>query len=206
MAPSPLMGPVARVSQSLFSPPFFIKSYTDQKRVCATKVGCTGEKNNLSTGLSVFYTFSSITHTNQLIMKIRLRRLDDAYHMEARNEAGNTVLSDGAESIGGHGAGMRPMEMFISSLGACSSIDVIHFLKKMRQGLEDISLDIDAERDPDNTPSLFTKVHIAYTLRGQLDEKKVKKAIGLSVDKYCSVARILEKTATITWSYTINPE
>ena len=138
-------------------------------------------------------------------MKITLKRLDDAYHMEATNEAGLSVQSDGAEKIGGHNRGMRPMEMLISSLGSCSSIDVINFLRKMRQPLQDIQLEIQAERDPDHTPSLFTSIHLAYHLFGNLDEAKAKKAISMSVDKYCSVARILEKTATITWSYTIYP-
>lgn len=136
-------------------------------------------------------------------MKIHLTRLDKAFHMQASNEAGNTVTSDGAESIGGSGQGMRPMEMLISSLGSCSAIDVIQFLKKMRQPLEHIELEIDAERDPDNVPSLFTRINLHYTLKGDLDPKKTEKAISLSVDKYCSVARILEKTAEISWSYTL---
>lgn len=136
-------------------------------------------------------------------MKIRLTRLDQAYHMQASNEAGNTLTSDGAESIGGSGQGMRPMEMLISSLGSCSAIDVIQFLKKMRQPLEHIELEIDAERDPDKVPSLFTKIHIHYLLKGALNPKKAEKAISMSVDQYCSVARILEKTAEISWSFEI---
>lgn len=134
-------------------------------------------------------------------MKIQLKRKDQAFHMEARNEAGNTVSSDGAEKIGGNGKGMRPMELLIASLGSCSAIDVIQFLKKMRQPLDHLEMEIEAERDPDNVPSLFTKVHIHYLLWGELDEKKVERAVKMSVDKYCSVARILEKTAEISWSY-----
>jgi putative redox protein len=136
-------------------------------------------------------------------MKIQLTRLDDAFHMQASNEAGNTVLTDGSEKIGGSGKGMRPMEMLIASLGSCSAIDVIQFLKKFKQPLEHIELEIDAERDPDNVPSLFTKVNIHYRLKGDLDPKRTEKAISLSVDKYCSVSRILEKTAKISWSYEI---
>lgn len=138
-------------------------------------------------------------------MKISLRRVDNAFQMEARNESDNTVSSDGSAAVGWHDLGMRFMEMFISALRACSSIDVISFLQKMRQPLKDIKVDIDAKRDPDSVPSLFTHVHIMYTLRGNLDKKKVEKAISLSVDQYCSVARILEKTSTITWACTIVP-
>ena len=108
-------------------------------------------------------------------MKISLRRVDDAFQMEARDESGHIVIADGSATIGGHGMGMRPMEMLISALGACSSIDVIHFLHKMRQRLKDIEVDIDAERDTDNVPALFTNVDITYMTKGNLDIKKVKK-------------------------------
>ncbi len=136
-------------------------------------------------------------------MKIQLTRLDQAFHMQASNEAGNTVLTDGSEKIGGTGKGMRPMEMLIASLGSCSAIDVIMFLKKFKQPLEHIELEIDAERDPDSVPSLFTKVNIHYRLKGELDPNRAEKAVSLSVDKYCSVSRILEKTAEISWSFEI---
>jgi len=151
------------------------------------------------------FTLLDLWVINEYTMKITLKRLDYAFHMEATNEAGHTVQSDGSEQIGGHNLGMRPMEMLISSLGSCSSIDVINFLRKMRQPLQDIRMEIQAERDTDNTPSLFTAVHLAYHLYGDLDAAKVEKAVSMSVDKYCSVARILEKTATITWSYQIHP-
>ena len=138
-------------------------------------------------------------------MKIEIKRLDQAYHLLASNENGNTVESDGAESIGGSGKGMRPMQMLLSSLGACSTIDVINFLRKQRQPLDDIRITLTGERDPDKVPSLFTDVHVHFELFGNLDEKKVAKALSLSMEKYCSVARILEKTATITWDFSINP-
>lgn len=138
-------------------------------------------------------------------MKIEIKRLDKAFHLQASNENGNTIESDGAESIGGSGKGMRPMQILLSSLGACSSIDVINFLQKQRQPLDDIRITLTGERDPDNVPSLFTEVHVHFELFGDLDEKKVEKAVSLSMEKYCSVARILEKTAKITWDFTITP-
>ncbi len=136
-------------------------------------------------------------------MQIEIKRLDDAFHLQATNESGNTVESDGAERIGGSGKGMRPMQMLLSSLGSCSAIDVINFLRKQRQPLADIKLTITGEREADQVPSLFTHVHVHYQLFGDLDEGKVQKAVALSMDKYCSVARILEKTAKITWDFEI---
>ena len=136
-------------------------------------------------------------------MKIEIKRLDDAFHLQATNESGLTIESDGAEAIGGHNRGMRPMQMVLSALGSCSAIDVLYLLRKQRQQLDDIRLIITAEREKDKTPSLFTDIHVHYKLYGPLDEKKVKRAVDLSMDKICSVKKILEKTANITWSWEV---
>jgi putative redox protein len=136
-------------------------------------------------------------------MKIKLKRLNDAVKMEALNDEGNSVVIDGAPSVGGTQAGMRPMQLLLAGLGGCSGIDVVDVLKKQRQNLEDIRIEINGEREDQPAPSVFTNIHVHYTLKGALDPEKVKRAIDLSLEKYCSVARILEKTAKITYSYEI---
>lgn len=136
-------------------------------------------------------------------MKVTIRRINDQVHLEAINEQGNRVQADGASHIGGQGLGMRPMEMLLSALGNCSAIDVIEFLRKMRQPLEKLEIEIDGTREEGKHPALFTDIHLHYKLTGDLDPKKVEKAIALSVDTYCSVARIVEKTAKISWSYSL---
>lgn len=137
-------------------------------------------------------------------MKITLKRLNDNYYMEAENEDGNTIRMDGSPAIGGENLGARPMQVLLMSLAGCSSIDVISILKKMKQEVTDYHVEVDAEREADVVPSLFTNIHLKYTLKGQnLEESKVRRAIELSADKYCSVSKILEPTARITWSYEI---
>jgi putative redox protein len=137
---------------------------------------------------------------------IELKRLNDAFHLEAANEIGNTVQIDAAPDIGGTNQGMRPMQMLLAVLGGCSTIDVISILKKQKQDVKDIRITVTGERDQDAIPSLYKDVHILFKLYGNLDEDKVRKAVSLSVDKYCSVARILEKTATITYGFEILAE
>lgn len=136
-------------------------------------------------------------------MKIELTRLDDAYHMLATNEDGNTVETDGSPKVGGSNQAMRPMQMLLSSLGACSSIDVIHLLTKQRQKIDDIKITLDGNRAEGEVPSLFTDINVHYRLYGDLDEKKVERAVTISGEKLCSVAKIIEKTAKITWSWEI---
>jgi putative redox protein len=136
-------------------------------------------------------------------MKITLKRLNEAVHFEAANEEGQSVQLDGSPDIGGVGLGMRPMQLVLAALASCSSIDVVVLLKKMRQPLEDLQLEVDGQRAVDEIPAVFRKIHMKFLLGGELDEEKVKKAISMSVEKYCSVAKMLEKTAEITWEYQI---
>ena len=141
--------------------------------------------------------------TKSILMKIELTRLDDAYHMLATNENGNTVETDGSPKVGGSNKAMRPMQMLLSSLGACSSIDVIHLLTKQRQQIDDIKISLEGNRAEGEVPSLFTDINVHYRLYGDLDEKKVERAVTISGEKLCSVAKIIEKTAKITWSWEI---
>lgn len=137
-------------------------------------------------------------------MKVELRRVNNAFHFEAVGAAGVPVQIDGSPDIGGVNAGARPMEMILMGLGGCSAIDIVLILQKQRQIIEDMSISIEAERVPDEIPSLFKTIHVHYTFKGDLQIEKVARAIELSMEKYCSVTAILNKTAIITHSFTVN--
>jgi len=123
--------------------------------------------------------------------------------MEARNEQGSAVHIDASPDIGGENLGMRPMQMLLAAMGGCSAIDIITILKKQRQELKDLKVTITGEREKDVVPSLYTDIHAHFRVYGNLDSDKVEKAVSLSVEKYCSVARTLEKTAKITYTFEI---
>ena len=95
-----------------------------------------------------------------------------------------------------------PMELVLMALGACTATDVVSVLKKKRQKLESLEVVCSGERAAE-PPTVWTKLEILYRLRGELDDGAVKHAIQLSEDKYCSVAAMLKKTATISWRYEI---
>src|SRR5688572_18720831 len=137
------------------------------------------------------------------MIKIELNRLNDGFHMEARNEQGSVVHIDASADIGGQNLGMRPMQMLLAAMGGCSVIDIINILKKQRQDLKDVKVTVTGEREKDAVPSLYTEVHVHFRLYGNLDKDKAEKAVSLSVEKYCSVAKTLEKTAKVTYSFEI---
>ncbi|GEM_PF-16402 len=136
-------------------------------------------------------------------MKIQLKRIDDAFHLEAANELGKTIQMDGAPKIGGSDKAPRPMEVLLMSMAGCSSMDVLDILKKQRQHVKDFRIEVDAEREKDKVPALFTNIHLHFYLTGDLDGKKVERAVRMSMETYCSVAKIVEKTARITWEWTV---
>jgi putative redox protein len=138
-------------------------------------------------------------------MKIELKRLDADFLMEATNESGNSFKMDASEQIGGKGTAMRPMQVLLASMGGCSSIDVISILRKQRQPLTDIQVILNGEREQGVEPSLFNDIHIHFKLFGDIDPAKAEIAVKLSMEKYCSVAKTLEKTAVIKHSFEIIP-
>lgn len=137
-------------------------------------------------------------------MQVELKRVDNDFHFEATGTSKVVVNIDGAPDIGGHNAGARPMEMILMGLGGCSAIDIILILKKQKQVVEDFKIIIDGEREAGAVPSVFKKIHMNFIFKGDLNSDKVKRAIDLSVEKYCSVGAMLNKTAEITYSFEIN--
>lgn len=136
-------------------------------------------------------------------MKITLKRLEEPFVLQAQNESGNYVNIDAAPDIGGKGTGARPMELLLMSLAGCTSIDVLSILRKQRQNVTDFEVEVNGERETGKLANLFVNIHIQYKCKGDVSEEKLKHAIELSLEKYCSVAKILEKTAKITYSFLI---
>ncbi len=135
---------------------------------------------------------------------IQLHRLNDAFHLEATNESGNTIQMDGSPEIGGENKGMRPMQVLLAALGGCSSIDVIHILKKQRQIVDGYDVEVSGDRVKEGDVSIYRTIHLHFKFSGKkLNPDKVATAIKLSMKKYCSVTKTLEPTATITTSFDI---
>jgi len=137
-------------------------------------------------------------------MQITIKRIDDAFGFEAENESHKKITMDANAAFGGSNLGFTPMQLLIAAIGGCSSIDIVSILKKQKQAIKSFDIKIDADREQGKEPSLFTNIHVSYFLTGDIDLDKAQRAADLSIEKYCSVAKILEKTATITYSVKVN--
>ncbi|MCT4775816.1 MULTISPECIES: OsmC family protein [Exiguobacterium] len=115
--------------------------------------------------------------------------------------SGHDVTLDAGEDVGGLNTGPRPTEMLLQATAACTGIDIVSILHKMRLPLERFEMKIDGVRATEH-PKKFTAIHILYVLDGDMPEERVRHAIELSVDRYCSVSHSLN--ATMTYSYQLN--
>ncbi|MBK1442621.1 OsmC family protein [Parapedobacter sp. ISTM3] len=124
-------------------------------------------------------------------MKISLKRANDAVHFEGTSNTTEVKIHiDGSPDIGGEGLGARPMELVLMALGSCSALDLVNILKKQRQQIEDLDIHVEGQRR-EEIPNIFTSIHIAFYLKGEIDPAKAEKAAELAVKKYCSVHDML---------------
>lgn len=133
-------------------------------------------------------------------MNTRVKWLDNMSFV-GESASGHSVVMDGPPESGGRNLGVRPMEMLLLGLGGCSSFDIVSMLKKGKQDLVDCEVEISAER-AESEPKVFTKIHMHFIISGNdLSEKRVKRAIELSAEKYCSASIMLCKTAEVTHDF-----
>ena len=125
-------------------------------------------------------------------MKAKVSWMEDAMS-KGESGSGHEIIMDGPENAGGKNQGARPMEMLLLGVGGCSTFDVVSILKKSRQAVTDCVAEVEAAR-ADAVPAVFETIHIHFIVSGEnLDEKKVKRAVELSADKYCSASIMLAK-------------
>ena len=127
---------------------------------------------------------------------IELSRVNGEYGFEARDENGHVVRMDSSPESGGLNYGVRPMQMLLMGLGGCSAIDVIMILKKQRQIVRDYKMLIKGDREVGKEPSLWKNIILEFHIFGEVDIDKAKKAVDLSLQKYCSVAATLIGSGT----------
>jgi putative redox protein len=113
----------------------------------------------------------------------------------AKTGAGSEIVFDGDNEASDPG----PMEGLLTSLAACTAMDVISILEKKRQKVTDYRLEVVGERPPKGVyPRPFTKIVIKHFIEGEnVDEQAVARAIELSESKYCSVAITLKSAPEV---------
>ncbi|MFI1744648.1 OsmC family protein [Thalassobellus sediminis] len=121
-----------------------------------------------------------------------------AMKFESTNPSGHNLFIDAGEENGGKGEGYRPKALMLSGLAGCSGLDVASLIKKMKLEVEDFKIDIEANLT-DEHPKFYDKVVMSFHFYGNdLNEKKLQKAVDLSVEKYCGVMEMFRQFSELT--------
>ncbi|NMA69764.1 MAG: OsmC family protein [Desulfitobacterium sp.] len=120
-------------------------------------------------------------------------------HFEGEGSSKLRTQMDQNITSGGSGYGSSPMELILMALGGCTGMDVVLILEKMKVTFDRMEIIIVGERNS-GTPLVFTDIELIYKFWGEnLPEKKIQRAIQLSMEKYSSVANMLDKAVNITY-------
>ncbi len=116
---------------------------------------------------------------------------------ESNNPSGINLTIDLAKEDGGDGTGFRPKALMLSSLAGCSGLDVASLIKKMKLNVGEFTIETIANLT-DEHPKYYDAVTIEYHFYGNnLDEKKLQRAVDLSVEKYCGVMEMFRQFAKL---------
>lgn len=134
-------------------------------------------------------------------MKSRISWMSDKTFL-GQTESGHSIAIGTAE-----GDSLKPgpsaMELVLMGAGSCSAWDVVEILRKGRQDIADVIVELDADR-AETLPKVFTRIHLHFIVKGHdLSSERVRRAIELSVDKYCSAVAMLKPTVSISHDFEI---
>lgn len=130
----------------------------------------------------------------------------DGMQFVGEGQSGHAVVMDGSPNHGGGNTGMRPTELLLLGLGGCTGMDVISILKKKKQKVTALEINVTGTKTEDH-PTRFTDVTIEYVIRGRgVEDAAVKRAVELSMDRYCSVKATLEGQTKVGFSYRIEED
>lgn len=112
---------------------------------------------------------------------------------------GSVVQIDGT----GQG-GTSPVNLLLESVGACTAADVVDILRKGRQDLRSMSVEVTGDRR-DEPPKYVKRLRMKFRMSGDVDPAKAQRAVDLSLEKYCSVFHTLRMDLLIDTEVEIEP-
>jgi putative redox protein len=113
---------------------------------------------------------------------------------EARNPQGNLVNIDMYDPE--HKHAQSPMDLLLSALGGCASVDAVLMMKKKRREILDFFVEVEGIRS-EGVPAYYTDIELKFVLVSpDATEEEFAKVVALSVEKYCSVSSSLKSNVT----------
>lgn len=137
-------------------------------------------------------------------MKISLhKKTNSDVHFEAENASGHKI--ELYNSTAPNPKAPSPMELILMGTAGCSSIDILHILKKQNHDVKDLNVEVEGFRN-DTDPKVFHTIKLLVKLNGDIPANKARRAAQLSFEKYCSVSKMLDATVDIQYQVELNGE
>lgn len=136
-------------------------------------------------------------------MKLLLERKDHLFQFEASADGQSIPIMASPDMSAPDSKGLRPMQMLLSALAGCLSIDVLNILYKQRKKIEHFAVEVSAQR-ADAIPAVFTQIDLLFKIDGEVEGSQVQKAIDLGLERYCSVYHSLSPNIVVNCKYQLN--
>ncbi len=115
---------------------------------------------------------------------------------------GHIVVYDSGDE--GLTSGIGPMRALLTSLGACTGMDIVAILRKRKQKLSSLKVLVKGDRPDSGYPRPFKAIDLKDLINGEdLKKEFVEEAISGSMEKFCHVGATLRASAKIGYSYEI---
>lgn len=123
------------------------------------------------------------------------------------DEAGHSLVMDAKPEYHGEGSGIRPVELVLHGLAACTGMDVISILEKKRQHVTGLEINVTGEQRVDEYPKIYSEIVVEYVVTGRgVQPAAVERAIELSEEKYCSVKGMLGPQVSVSTTFRVVDE
>lgn len=142
-------------------------------------------------------SIQSYPYLQSMKMNINLSRINDDLRFKSENRNGNFTIVDG----GAQPEGLRPMELLLTAIASCSAFDLEHILRKQRQKVSDVRVEVEGIRPDDGFPKPFEAIQMHFIIYGDIDADKAERAVALSVEKYCSVGATLRPETIVSYTF-----
>ncbi len=123
------------------------------------------------------------------------------YSFIAENDRKQAVVMDTK-----NGVAPTPMELLLFAVMGCSGIDIISIIEKKREKLEHFEAEVLETERAEEHPRVYTRIKIVFRISGEIKPQSARRAVELSMDKYCSVNAVLSKTAKVEYEIHLNGE
>ncbi len=136
-------------------------------------------------------------------MKVSVKHIR-GLHFQGEGSTKVMTNMDASVTAGGTGRGTSPMELLLMTIAGCSGMDIVIILDKMQIKVQRFEASVEGERSS-NHPRVFKDIEVVYKFWGEsLPKDKLKRAVQLSMGKYCSVANMIDKAANLTYRIELN--